>query len=133
MMQLLIDFIRPAVQHADVPLLTKRGQLIAALCAVSACDHAGRSLVGKNDGSVRGVRYFHCRSQHGVFVRHDKLVHGRRRMSTRTNTKVAKLPTNLRRSTGNLLLSSPKDGTAATANTNSSLMRPTAASSAKHK
>ncbi|RUS88915.1 hypothetical protein EGW08_003354 [Elysia chlorotica] len=29
---------------------------------------------GKNDGSVKGVRYFQCKSRHGVFVRPDKLV-----------------------------------------------------------
>jgi len=89
-------------------------------------------LVGKNDGSVKGVRYFRCRNQHGVFVRHDKLAQDRRRASLR-NAKVAKVPTNLRRSTGNLSLSSPKDGTVSAANVSSSLMRPTAASSAKHK
>ena len=88
---------------------------------------------GKNDGSVKGVRYFRCRSQHGVFVRHDKLTHDRRRTAAARNAKVARVPTNLRRSTGNLSLSSPKDGTAAPANVSSSLMRPTAASSAKHK
>ena len=93
-------------------------------------------LAGKNDGSVKGVRYFRCRNHHGVFVRHDKLAHDKRRAAGR-NTKVAKAPTNLRRSTGNLSLSAPRDGTASNAaspaNISSSLMRPTAASSAKHK
>jgi len=91
-------------------------------------------LVGKNDGSVKGVRYFRCRNQHGVFVRHDKLTHDKRRASIK-NAKVAKVPTSLRRSTGNLSLTAtaPKDGATATANVGSSLMRPTAASSAKHK
>lgn len=45
---------------------------------------------GKNDGSVRGVRYFKCRSRHGLFVRHDKLTidKKRRRVSqTRTTHK----------------------------------------------
>jgi len=89
--------------------------------------------VGKNDGSVKGVRYFRCRSQHGVFVRHDKLTHDKRRAAAR-NAKVTKVPSGLRRSTGNLSLSSPKDsGTTAQSNVASSLMRPTAASSAKHK
>ncbi|GFN88020.1 kinesin-like protein kif13a [Plakobranchus ocellatus] len=29
---------------------------------------------GKNDGSVKGIRYFQCRHRHGVFVRPDKLI-----------------------------------------------------------
>lgn len=30
--------------------------------------------VGRNDGSVHGVRYFHCAPQHGVMVRPDRLL-----------------------------------------------------------
>lgn len=92
-------------------------------------------IAGKNDGSVKGVRYFRCRNQHGVFVRHDKLVHDKKRSSltaasttgksTTASSKVAgKVPSNLRRSTGNL--SGSSGGV-------SSLMKPTTASSAKHK
>lgn len=33
------------------------------------------SAVGKNDGSVRGVQYFCCAPQHGVFVRPDDVHH----------------------------------------------------------
>lgn len=33
---------------------------------------------GKNDGTVQGVRYFTCRSKHGIFVRADKLIQDRR-------------------------------------------------------
>lgn len=29
--------------------------------------------VGRNNGSVKGVRYFHCRNRHGVFVKAKKL------------------------------------------------------------
>lgn len=35
-------------------------------------------IVGKNDGSVQGVRYFSCRPKHGMFVRADKLILDRR-------------------------------------------------------
>ncbi|GAB1598063.1 KIF13A isoform X15, partial [Argonauta hians] len=38
---------------------------------------------GKNDGSVNGSRYFKCRSKHGIFVRHDKLIWDKRRRSTK--------------------------------------------------
>jgi len=30
--------------------------------------------LGRNNGMVRGVRYFECKNQHGVFVREEKLV-----------------------------------------------------------
>jgi len=91
-------------------------------------------LVGKNDGSVKGIRYFRCRAQHGVFVRHDKLTHDKRRASLRnTNKTVSKVPSNLRRSTGNLLLKDSNSGAVTNVNISSSLMRPTAASAAKHK
>lgn len=35
-------------------------------------------LLGKNDGTVQGVRYFTCRPKHGMFVRADKLMLDRR-------------------------------------------------------
>lgn len=100
------------------------------------------SFAGKNDGYVKGVRYFRCRTQHGVFVRHDKLIQDKKRK----NVKMAKVPTNLRRSSGNLLpMSAQKEKETSVSpasggpNVNahqassSSLMKPTAASSAKHK
>ena len=92
-------------------------------------------VAGKNDGSVKGVRYFRCRNQHGVFVRHDKLIHDKKRSSTGNKSsgpaaKVAGKTSTLRRSTGNLS-GSPSPGTA-TAYT-SSLLKPTTASAAKHK
>ena len=31
------------------------------------------SKIGKNDGSIQGVRYFTCDKQRGVFVRPNKL------------------------------------------------------------
>ncbi|XP_058986852.1 kinesin-like protein KIF13A isoform X3 [Musca domestica] len=29
---------------------------------------------GKNDGTVQGIQYFHCKPKHGIFVRFDKLI-----------------------------------------------------------
>ncbi|XP_066905264.1 kinesin-like protein KIF13A isoform X5 [Halyomorpha halys] len=34
--------------------------------------------IGKNDGSVEGVKYFESRTKHGIFVRADKLIRDRR-------------------------------------------------------
>ena len=50
--------------------------------------HVSIPFSGKNDGSVKGVRYFKCRSRHGIFVRHDKLTMDkkRRRMSQTSGT-----------------------------------------------
>ncbi|XP_059167567.1 kinesin-like protein KIF13A isoform X3 [Physella acuta] len=37
---------------------------------------------GKNDGAVKGIRYFQCRSRHGVFVQPDKLVWDKKRKNS---------------------------------------------------
>ncbi|XP_062573075.1 kinesin-like protein KIF13B isoform X4 [Saccostrea cucullata] len=42
---------------------------------------------GKNDGSVKGTRYFKCRSRHGIFVRHDKLILDKKRRGSRKQAK----------------------------------------------
>ena len=40
---------------------------------------------GKNDGSVKGVRYFSCGAKRGVFVRPDKVLLDKRGRSVRNN------------------------------------------------
>lgn len=35
-------------------------------------------ISGKNDGSVKGTRYFFCKPKHGMFVRADKIMLDRR-------------------------------------------------------
>ncbi len=51
--------------------------------ALASCDEVGSSMwvgvelsapVGRNDGSVRGVRYFDCAPHHGVMIRPDRLL-----------------------------------------------------------
>ncbi|ADM11641.1 dynactin complex subunit [Encephalitozoon intestinalis ATCC 50506] len=32
--------------------------------------------VGANNGSVNGVRYFHCKDRHGIFIRYEKIREG---------------------------------------------------------
>ena len=67
---------------------------------------------GKNDGAVKGVRYFRCRARHGVFVRHDKLVMDKkrnRRSVGRTSPMTSHSPSSasVRRSTSNLSAQTP--------------------------
>lgn len=108
---------------------------------------------GKNDGSVNGTRYFKCRSRHGIFVRHDKLIWDKRRRNSKKNSSgVSGSHANNRRSLGSLTavsgslplsrsssnLSSAAaaagNGTSSMAGaSSSSFMRPTSASSAKRK
>ena len=89
---------------------------------------------GKNDGSVKGVRYFKCRNRHGIFVRHDKLILDKKRKPS--GGKMKNMPSTMRRSTGNLS-SSQKDLTevtkaATTAGSGKpSFMKATSSSSAK--
>ena len=67
------------------------------------------NATGKNDGSVKGVRYFKCRARHGLFVRHDKLIMDKRRKSSGGVTpKSGSRTSNVRRSTGNLAVTSPQ-------------------------
>ena len=73
-------------------------------------------LSGKNDGSVKGVRYFKCRSRHGVFVRHDKLIMDKKRAGVAARGRQS----SLRRSTGNLTSKASSGGGAAGATSSSS-------------
>ncbi|XP_013388106.1 kinesin-like protein KIF13B isoform X3 [Lingula anatina] len=75
---------------------------------------------GKNDGAVKGVRYFRCMKKHGIFVRHEKLIWDKKRKGG--PMKGAGHPH--RRSFPNFPVTSPPGG---------SFMKPTAASSAKKK
>ncbi|KAL1492379.1 hypothetical protein ABEB36_010633 [Hypothenemus hampei] len=45
---------------------------------------------GRNDGSVGGVRYFSCKSKHGMFVRADKLILDRRGRAMRLDKAATK-------------------------------------------
>ena len=80
--------------------------LIIATCMLSVF------VQGKNDGAVKGVRYFRCRARHGVFVRHDKLVMDKkrnRRSVGRTSPMTSHSPSSasVRRSTSNLSAQTP--------------------------
>lgn len=79
-------------------------------------------FTGKNDGSVKGVRYFKCRQRHGIFVRHDKLIMDKKRKGK----NVKNVSPSLRRSTGNLSNPSPQKDSG-------TFMKPTMASTGKHK
>ena len=32
------------------------------------------TILGKYDGTVKGVKYFKCKEKHGLFVRRDKII-----------------------------------------------------------
>ena len=32
------------------------------------------TILGKHDGTVKGVKYFQCKDKHGLFVRRDKII-----------------------------------------------------------
>ena len=94
-------------------------------------------LAGKNDGSVKDVRYFKCQKRHGVFVRADKvLVDRKRRRSSPGTAHSDRASPSLRRSTGDLS-ASQNPPAAATVTPPSGggggFMKATAASSAKHR
>ena len=89
-------------------------------------------FTGKNDGSVKGVRYFKCKNRHGIFVRHDKLIMDKKRKGA----KMKNLPSPLRRSTGNLTspgATSAVRDSVSSPSSRPSFMKATSSSSAKHK
>lgn len=90
------------------------------------------SIPGKNDGSVNGTRYFKCRSRHGIFVRHDKLILDKKRRGSRKQAKdLAKRHS--MGSMGNLGTSPNTRLTGNQSSPNSTALKATAASSAKKK
>ncbi|XP_021365352.1 kinesin-like protein KIF13B isoform X2 [Mizuhopecten yessoensis] len=60
---------------------------------------------GKNDGSVHGIRYFKCRSRHGVFVRHDKVLLDKKRRGSRKMAKRHSMGAKLSGSNSNISFS----------------------------
>lgn len=90
------------------------------------------SIPGKNDGSVNGTRYFKCRSRHGIFVRHDKLVLDKKRRGSRKKAKdLAKRHS--MGSMGNLGTSPNTRLTGNQSSPNNTVLKATAAGSAKKK
>ena len=87
---------------------------------------------GKNDGSVNGIRYFKCRSRHGVFVRHDKLIMDKKRRGSRKRASTD----SKRHSMGNMQNRSPASANLTKnlhAGNSGNFMKSTNSSSAKKK
>jgi kinesin family member 13 len=68
--------------------------LVNLLLDIKSCKHGSRCVAltdvfsavsGKNDGSVKGVRYFSCAPKHGKFVRPDKVMLDKRGRALRSS------------------------------------------------
>ena len=47
--------------------------MVSLLCAfITICVYI--TLLGKHDGTVKGVKYFKCKDKHGLFVRQGKII-----------------------------------------------------------
>ena len=47
--------------------------MVSLLCVfITVCVYI--TLLGKHDGTVKGVQYFKCEDKHGLFVRQDKII-----------------------------------------------------------
>ena len=43
-------------------------------CYGANSPYAIATILGKHDGTVKGVKYFKCKEKHGLFVRPDKII-----------------------------------------------------------
>ena len=47
--------------------------MVSLLCAfITICVYI--TLLGKHDGTIKGIRYFKCEDKHGLFVHQDKII-----------------------------------------------------------
>ncbi|XP_076456377.1 kinesin-like protein KIF13A [Babylonia areolata] len=88
---------------------------------------------GKNDGSVKGVRYFRCRKNHGIFVRPKKLEADKRQVGGRRGSQHGGRHSSAGLSASLSNLSHSPAGGATASPPSASLTRPTSASAAKKK
>ena len=67
------------------PLIKREGKELLKICGNLGLLAFFCSFAGKNDGSVKGVRYFSCGAKRGVFVRPDKVMLDKRGRTVRNN------------------------------------------------
>ena len=90
-------------------------------------------FAGKNDGSVKGVRYFSCRNRHGIFVRPDKLIWDKKRKLSRKGSSASSRRSMPGLSSSLSNLSRSPSGASPSNQSSSSYMKSTSSSVAKKK